>query len=155
MRDYLVGVHFPKLLANEGCVGDQFQGDCSLFLFKSERLKRTREADVATRKLARQVLKAVDECWSSEEAMNKSHLLRGTDAAKQSMRTSVALEQLVEMKSLPESVREAFEDIQRMVWDYNDLAIDFHGANLMVRGTDELVFNDIIVDGSLLYGNRH
>lgn len=153
VRDYLVGVHFPKLLANEGCVGEQFKGDRSLFLFKSERLKRTREADAATRKLTRQVLKAVDECWSSKEATNKSHLLRGTFAAKQSMRSSVALEQLIEKKDLPESVREAFEDIQRMVMNYNDLALDFHGANLMVRGTDELVFNDIIVDGALLYGD--
>jgi hypothetical protein len=37
------------------------------------------------------------------------------------------------------------------VLDYQNLVIDFHGANLMVRGTDELVFNDVIVDGDLLY----
>ncbi|KVP17392.1 hypothetical protein [Burkholderia ubonensis] len=153
VRDYLGGIHFPKMLDNEGHVGVQHHGDLDLYMFKSERLKPTREADAATRKLARQVLKSVDCSLSSRDAQHRGNV-RGSFAAKQSLRSQAALEQLKENKDLPESVREAFEDILRMVWNYNDLVIDFHGANLMVRGKDELVFNDVLVDGAMLYGNR-
>lgn len=150
VRDYFDGVHFPVLKDTIGYVGEQYSGDRSLFLFKAERLRPTREADVATRKLARQVLRAVDECWRSDDAASKLHG-RGTNAQRRSQGSAVVLDQLMELKTLPETIRDAFLDIRRMVSDYSNLAIDFHGANLMVRGTDELVLNDIILDGDLLY----
>ncbi|HDR9103546.1 hypothetical protein [Paraburkholderia sp. A3RO-2L] len=154
VRDYLGGVHFPKMLDNIGYVGEQHVNELSLFLFKSERLKPLREADVATRKLGRKVIRVVHECLSNRLTKSKVPAL-GPFKAKQAQRTLAALEQLAENADLPETMREAFEDIHRMVRDYDGLVIDFHGANLMVRGADEIVFNDIIVDGSLLYRNIH
>ncbi|MBU9200455.1 hypothetical protein KTD31_03680 [Burkholderia multivorans] len=154
VRDYLGGVHFPKMLDNIGYVGEQHMNELSLFLFKSERLKPLREGDAATRKLGRQVIRIVGQCLSNRVTQSKVPV-RGSFKAKQAHRTLAALEQLTDNKALPETMREAFEDIQRMVRDYDGLVIDFHGANLMVRGTDEIVFNDIIVDGSLLYRNVH
>jgi hypothetical protein len=154
VRDYLGGVHFPKMLDNFGCVGDQHKNDLSLFLFKSERLKPLREADPATRKLAREVLRAVDTSLSHKNTQERV-ARRGTFAAKQSQRSAAALEQLQDCKDLPQTMREAFEDILRMLRNYDDLVIDFHGCNLMLRGTDEIVFNDIIVDGAMLYRHVH
>lgn len=154
VRDYLVGVHFPKLIENEGYVGEQSKGERSLFLFKAERLKPVREADPSTRKLARQVLKAVEKANSSDEAINRSNVQHTRFAYTQSLRAQATLELLMEDETLPASIREAFEDIHRMTLNYNDLVIDFHGPNLMVRGNDELVFNDVILDGELWYG-RH
>lgn len=148
VRDYLEGVHFPELVENIGWVGEQRIGDHDLYMFKAERLKPTKEADAATRKLARDVIRAVDEFW----APHASRLVygRGSRAQKRSECSGLVLDQLMEFKSLPETIREAFGDLRRMVLDYQNLVIDFHGANLMVRGTDELVFNDVIVDGDLL-----
>jgi len=154
VRDYLGGVHFPKLLDNFGYVGEQHINECSLFLFKSERLKPMRHADAATRKLARKVLSLVDSSLSNRDTQRRVPR-RGTFASKQSERCVAALENLMECKDVPETMRVAFEDIHRMVRNYNDLVIDFHGCNLMVRGTDEIVFNDIIVDGAMLYRNIH
>ena len=149
VRDYLGGVHFPELVDNIGWVGEQHIGDHDLYMFKAERLRPTREADAATRKLARDVMRAVDDFW----APHASRMMygRGSQAQKRSECSGVVLDQLMEFTSLPESIREAFADLRRMVNDYTNLVIDFHGANLMVRGSDELVFNDVIVDGDLLY----
>lgn len=149
-RDYLIGVHFPVLQEDIGHVGTQHTDDLELYMFKAERLRPTRDADAATRKLARQVISAVDDCWRTTEAFRALNG-RGSVAQVKSACSSVVLAQLTEFKSLPLTIRDAFVDIQRMVWDYKNLVLDFHGANLMVRGTDELVFNDVIVDGELLY----
>jgi hypothetical protein len=150
VRDYLEGVHFPAMVADIGFVGTQYKGDMDLFMFKSERLRPTREADAATRKLARQVIRAVDDCWATPAA-ERARRGRGTQAQLRSAGSRVVLDQLAEFKGLPETIREAFEDVHRLVRDYTNLVIDFHGANLMVRGMDELVFNDVVVDGDLLY----
>jgi hypothetical protein len=153
VRDYFGGVHFPKLLANEGHVGVQYKGDVDLYMFKTERLRSLREADAATRKLARTVLAAVEQCFNSREVISKA-TVRGSRAHRTSLRSAAALEQLKDRTDLPESLREAFEDILRMVWNYNDLCLDFHRANLMVRGTDELIFNDVILDGTLAFNDQ-
>jgi hypothetical protein len=153
VRDYLGGVHFPKMLGNEGHVGVQYKGDVDLYLFKAERLRPLREADAATRKLACTVLDAVEQCWNSRDVISKA-TVRGTRARRVSLRSQAVLEQLKDNKDLPESLREAFEDILRMVWNYDDLCLDFHRANLMVRGTDELIFNDVILDGNLAFDRQ-
>ena len=150
VRDYLAGVHFPKMVKDIGHVGTQGLGDRELYLFKAERLRPTRDADAATRKLARQVLATVDEFWEDPDAKRALHS-RGSLAQTRSACGLVVLDRLVGCKRLPESIRNAFLDIQRLCWDYDGLLIDFHGANLMVRGTDELVLNDVIVDGELLF----
>jgi hypothetical protein len=152
VRDYLGGVHFPKMVKDIGHVGTQGRGKRELYLFKAERLRPTRDADAATRKLARQVLATVDEFWADPDATRALHA-RGSLAQTRSACASVVLDRLVDCKRLPESIRDAFQDIQRMVWDYHDLVIDFRGANLMVRGTDELVLNDVIANGELLFPN--
>ena len=152
VRDYFGGTHFPALQKDIGYVGEQQAGERSLFLFKAERLRPTREADAATRKLARQLVRMVDDCWRSDDAARKLRG-RGSQAQLRSEGSALVLNQLVDSPALPESIREALEDVRLMVRDYTNLVIDFHGANLMVRGTDELVLNDIIVDGDLLYLN--
>lgn len=147
---YLGGTHFPAVLKDIGHVGEQYKRDLNLYLFKCERLRPLKDADSATRKLAFQVLKAVDECWDAPDAKRALHA-RGTVAQTRSACASVVLNQLVEFPGIPSGIREAFEDLRRLVWDYRDLVIDFHRANLMVRGTDELVLNDVVASGELLF----
>jgi hypothetical protein len=142
VRDYLGGVHFPNMLEDLGCVGTQHAGDLDLYMFKAERLRPTRDADAATRRLARQVIKEVEASLATSDAQ-ASLRGRGSKAVRYAARSDAALKHLVDSKSLPASVVEAFADLQHMTWNYNNLVIDFHGANLMVRGTEELVFNDV------------
>lgn len=149
VRDYLKGIHYPKMVANLGCVGEQHAYDMNLYLFKSERLKPTCEADLATRRLARTVIRTLDTLWSSDSAINKSNVKR-PPAERLALRSAATLEMAVESQELPLSTREALQELLFMMGNYNGLTLDFHGANLMVRGTDELVFNDVVVDAELL-----
>lgn len=149
VRDYLIGPHFPKVLETFGYVGEQHAGDVDLLMYKSERLNPMRTADIGTRRLARKVIRSVDQCWNSATAINKSNH-SGSHPSRLASRSEATLEQLVEDTSLPESIREAFEDILRMAQNYQNIVLDFHGANLMVRGTDELVFNDVVVSAERL-----
>lgn len=151
VRDHLVGPHFPRLTDNLGCVGTQAKGDFDLFLFKSERLRPIQAADAATRRLAREVIRTVDGCLRSPQATAQYNKAYGSVALRKTLQSQAALEQLVTCPTLPGSVRTAFEDLYRMVGNYVHLVLDFHSANLMVRGTDELVFNDVIADGDKLY----
>lgn len=153
VRDYLIGGHYPALLHAEGWVGTQHRDERNLYLFQAERLQPIRFADAATKKLARQLLQLENSFWFGDEAKRRWNA-RGSLAAKQSRRSQAVVEQLLECKELPASMREAFEHLQTLLWDYKDLVLDFHRANLMVRGTDELVFNDVIVDGALWYGSK-
>lgn len=149
VRDYLVGPHFPKMLDNYGYVGEQFSGDLSLLMFKSERLNPTRMADLATKRLVRKVRSSVDRFWFSPEVINRYNK-RGRTADKLASRSEATLEQLAEYTDLPLSVREAFQALLNMALNYQNIVLDMHGANLMVRGTDELIFNDVVVSGELL-----
>ena len=149
VRDYLIGPHFPKMLDNYGYVGEQFSGDLSLLMFKSERLNPTRMADLATKRLVRKVMASVDRFWSSQEAINRYNK-RGRPADKLASRSEATLEQLAEDTDLPLSVREAFQALLNMALNYQNIVLDMHGANLMVRGRDELIFNDVVVSGELL-----
>jgi hypothetical protein len=153
VRDYLVGAHYPMLLHNEGYVGTQYCNDQNLYLFKTERLQPLRMADKATKKLANLVLKLEAEAWYSFETQRRANV-RGSLATQQAMRSNAVLEQLLQCKELPASILEAFEALYYMHGNYNDLTLDFHSANLMVRGTDELVFNDVILDAALWYGSK-
>lgn len=149
VRDYLIGPHFPKMLDNYGYVGEQFSGDLSLLMFKSERLNPTRMADLTTKRLVRKVMSSVDRFWSSQEAINRYNK-RGRTADKLASRSEATLEQLAEDTDLPLSVREAFQALLNMALNYQNIVLDMHGANLMVRGRDELIFNDVVVSGELL-----
>ena len=149
---YLDGKHFPAVVQDIGHVGEQGKLDLNLYLFKAERLRPTKDADSATRKLASQVLKAVNDCWDGADTQRVLHS-RGSVAQSRSAAASVILDHMVENRELPLSIREAFEDLRRLVWDYRDLVLDFHCANFMVRGTDELVFNDVVASGELLFPN--
>lgn len=145
---YLEGTHYPALLGGPGYVGEQ-HNDVALYLFRAERLRSTKFADAATRKLARQLVKGVSTHWNSPKCRASVEGLQ-TRQQRTQARTGMTLELLQEDVALPQSLREAFTDLHRMVLDYGSLALDLHGANLMVRGNDELVLNDIIVDGAKL-----
>ncbi len=149
VRDYLSGEHFPLLTENIGYVGEQLAGEMSLMLYRSERLKPLREADRPTKRLARKVITAVDQHWHSSTAVNKSNV-RGPLSRSMAIRSQVVVEQLTEDATLPSSLREAFVDLQRMMWDYDDLSLDFKGNNLMVRNGNELVLNDVVMNSRLL-----
>lgn len=149
-RHYLEGVHYPKMVEDIGYVGTQLRGDIDLVLFKAERLNPTRLADAATRKLARKIQKSVF-FGCDEPAARAAYSKRGTQSEKNSARSLVVLQQLVDNKSFPISIHEAFLELQRLAWDYSNLFLDFAGANLMVRGTDELVFNDVFANGDLFF----
>lgn len=149
VRDYLIGPHFPKMLDNYGYVGEQYSGELSLLMFKSERLKPTRMADLPTKRLVKKVMRSVDRYWCSNETIKRSSA-KHSNTARLVSRTEATLEQLIEDQELPASVREAFEDLLRMAMDYQNIVLDMHGANLMVRGADELIFNDVVVTGELL-----
>lgn len=152
VRDYLGGVHFPTLVESIGHVGTQRAGDRELYMFKAERLRPIRDAEPATRKQARHLLKVVDRFWGSAEAKKALHQ-RGTIASRRSACSVVVLEQLAECPDLPQSMQEACVDLLRLVMDYQNLNIDFQERNLMVRGNGDIVFNDVVIDASLLWGN--
>jgi len=147
IRDFMTGEHFPTLLSTEGYVGDQYQLDASLYLFQTEKLRPVREGSTATRKLARKILATVDNFWGSSRSVNHAYSKPNVSlATKLSMRAEASIEQLAQCTEFPESIRTAFEKIRTMMENYENLTIDFHSGNLMVRGTDELIFNDVIVD---------
>lgn len=150
LRDYLDGAHFPNMLKDIGCVGTQHAGDLDLYMFKTERLRPTREADAATRRLARQVIAEANASLRTPAAQSAMKSARSR-AERYSVRSRAALAHLVESRTLPASMTDAFEDLGRMARDYDNVVIDFHGANLMVRGKDELVFNDVVADAAILY----
>jgi len=147
---YLDGVHFPRLMKIIGRVGIQDAGNADLYLFQAERLKPTSKADAPTRKLAKRVIDTVQDCLLSKDAMSVWRS-PGAPADRQAKRSLTALKQLVDTPWFPESLKEAFEKLQTLSMDYGNLSLDFHRANLMVRGSDELVLNDVIASSSLGY----
>lgn len=144
VRDYLFGTHYPELIGGAGYIGEQSHGELSLYLFRAERLNPLRMADLATKRLARKVLSKVDSVWcSSWNSVPGNH---STDwAYRRSEVSRKTIRELRDDDTLPLSIREAFEYLENFANDYQDVGLDFHRNNLMVRGTDELVFNDVIV----------
>lgn len=148
VRDYLDGTHYPALVDGPGYVDSQ-RNEVGLYLFRAERLQPLKLADKPTRKLAQHLLREADRHWHSADAQRAADRHRQTPQ-RCAARAQLTLEQLQDTAMLPQSLREALADLLRMMLDYGTLSLDLHRANLMVRGTDELVLNDVVVDGAKL-----
>lgn len=133
---------FPTVLEDYGYVGEQ-EEDCSLWLLKTERLTRLRDAPASVKKEAKFLIKKFDQARMdlyqsgyplAKDTSSESELLI-LEALKQDGAMSkyeVVLEQLtVAVSNLPGS------------------RLDFHTGNLMARG-NQLVFNDVLCDGARL-----
>lgn len=152
VRDYLWGDHYPALLGDDhGYAGEQ-SNEQSLYLFRAERLQPLRFADVATKKLATLFLRRADLAWASPQTQREAS--RSPRQERRTVRTRESLKQLVDDGVLPASLRQALADLLRMINDYDGLQFDLHRGNLMVRGTDELVLNDVVVSGSLMEADK-
>lgn len=150
VRFYLQGTHYPAMTKDIGYVGTQFRRNLSLVAYQSERLNPLKTADKATKKLARDLISKSGLIFMASAA-KRPYDRRESDTERRAAQTLMVLESLAEQDSLPLSLREALADVHGMAMDYGTLSLDISASNLMVRGTDELVLNDIIVDGSVLF----
>lgn len=144
IRDYFKGKHFPQLIQNYGYMGEQ-RNEASLFLFKVDRLKPVKDADAATKTLARSLVRRTNKLYGTVKVDEKH---RWNNFYTE--RDKLIVQSLIDDERLPTSLREAFEPVLSMLMDYDGLRLDLYGANLMVRGQDELILNDIVVDGKLI-----
>lgn len=144
IRDYFRGEHFPQLIQNYGYMGEQ-RNEASLFLFKVDRLKPVKEADAATQTLAKSLVRRTCKLYDTVKVDEK---YRWNNFKTE--RDKLIVEALMNDGRLPQSLRDAFEPVMTMLCDYDGLRLDLCGKNLMVRGQDELILNDIVVDGKLL-----
>lgn len=132
-RDYFEGSHFPRFYTDYWCQGQQSHG-ALLYLYTAERLNKLRDADKSTKALSRLIYQKTQSAIGS-----KINLPSVVGASIQ------ACEDLITDKDLPLSIREAFERVIDVCYDFADVILDIHGANFMVRGKDELILNDIVV----------
>ena len=144
IRDYFKGKHFPRLIHNYGYMGEQ-RNEASLFLFKVDRLKPLKEADAATQTLARSLVRRTCKLYGT---VNVEEKYRWNNFYTE--RDKLIVQSLIDDVRLPQSLRDAFEPVLSMLNDYDGMRLDLCGANLMVRGQDELILNDIVVDGKLI-----
>lgn len=151
VRHYLVGNHFPKLLQATGRVGTQHAGNLGLYLFQAERLRPVKDADAATQKLARKVVGDLGRARAKyhRDTMHLNRIVPDSWAQRCNADDAMLLGLMLENKAFPGSVREAFGALLSLVSTDKNLVLDFKSANFMVRGTDELVFNDVIANGAL------
>jgi hypothetical protein len=115
------GRHFTEVLYNFDQVGEV--DGCPLYLFECEKLEKLPKTG-EVRALARKVVK---KCVTS------------------SLR---CLEALAKDESLPESLRDAFDDLSTFASNVeHGWSVDIHSANLMMRPSDgELVLSDPLAD---------
>lgn len=130
------GRHFTEVLHNYGEVGE-VDGH-PLYLFECEKLEKLPNAgDV--RKLARNVAKRA--------TAHKTYHLRCMDWSGGDA-DFLALDELSQDESLPESMQLAFEELHSFTHRVEKgWALDIHAANLMVRPADGgLVLSDPLAD---------
>lgn len=125
-------------------MGEQ-RNEASLFLFKVDLLKPVKEADAATQTLARSLVRRTNKLYDTVK-VDERHRWNNFYTE----RDKLIVQSLIDDVRLPQSLREAFEPVLSMLNDYDGLHLDLYGANLMVRGQDELILNDIVVDGKLI-----
>jgi hypothetical protein len=141
--------HFPTVFDPRGEVGNQHAQDLALYLSRCERLRPLNQADAPTRRLARQVTKASARCWVSARVYSVAKgYARESDHFR--VRTLETFSEMSQDMAFPQSLRDAFEVLANMVSNYGEATLDMHRGNLMVRGTDELVLNDVLAPCNLL-----
>lgn len=129
--------HFSKVLKDHGVVGHQGAGDLTLYAFETEKLVPLRGFNQA-RKLYKQIINLYD--YFNGVGVYERRDLRAARYQK-------VLGCIIAEKSIGHSLKVALSELSHFLMQFNDVALDLHAANFMVRpecGT--LVLNDPVVD---------
>lgn len=158
-NDGVVGVHgqhFPKTVADYSEVGEVTihanlragrPRRVPIFLYEQERLLAL-PIKSEQRKLAKSI---IDKTRASANTRPKCKgVRRDVDSAQ------MTLEDLSAQEDLPASVRDAAGDLARFCNYYDDLFLDMHFGNFMVRpDSGELVFSDPFGCSSIFRGHQN
>jgi len=149
------GVFFPTMIENHGVIGQTAHGD-AIYLYETEKLKPARrDSGPAINRIVTRLIKLANAHYSKHAHGGRY----GNSAIRKVAGSSLAMNELAADESLPEDLREALSDIGSFVCNY-DAVIDFHRANIMLRGS-QVVLNDVVADPVAVdkgwvraYGNR-
>jgi hypothetical protein len=135
----LSGEHFTRVVADHGEVGEVFGQQ--LYLFECEKLDKLPKAG-ALRTLGRKITSRAVTHASYHMSMRRLGGLSTRQAQ------CLAIEELSQDESLPDSLQSAFSRLHAFVHLIDDgWSLDIHAANLMVRPSDgSLVISDPIAD---------
>lgn len=150
------GQHFPKTLYSYEEVGTVTihanlragrPRQVPIYLFEQERLERL-QMKTEQRALASKIMKRAGFVTGRTPVANRRN--RSVDNAKH------ILSQLSEDLELPESIRHATSELSRFCDYFDDLFLDMHYGNFMVRpATGDLVFSDPVGCNSIWSGHRN
>lgn len=136
-----LGDHFPQLVDDFDRVGETRAGD-PLYLFEVEKLQPIRRETPREVKLsAGRLCESVDVTWSKYRWSAR----KGENDCIASYR---ALQEVAADTTVPETMREALGELALFA-GCHDAVIDFHQANVMLRG-DMIVLNDVVVGDAAL-----
>lgn len=128
--------HFSRVVNDFGDIGEQAQGDLTIYLFETEKLAKLTGFPEARREV-RQIIKAIDTLY-----MQAEWSLKSTHFTPQ-----IVMGKLAADKQHSLSMRKAFSLLENFVPNYENSLMDMHYANFMVRPSDgTVVLNDPLVD---------
>lgn len=143
--DYARGPHFPKMMNDYGYVGEQFDGDRSLFLYETEKLVGL-TGNIAARRQCKIIQSMRQRGWDlfhsdmTESVLTLQHM---ADSLEESLAQ--------DWHALPVTMVDALNTMACFSADHECPMLDFHNGNFMVRpGCGTLVFNDPFADADAL-----
>lgn len=154
------GKHFPKTVESWGAIDDVVihanlragrPRTVPIYLYEQERLQKL-EQKSQQRKLAKSIIDL------SRAACNDPHYMTNHKGNGKRLRNvddaRLTLEVLRKNEALPESVREAIGSLANFCDYEDDLFLDMHFGNFMVRpSTGDLVFSDPFGCSSIFHGH--
>lgn len=163
-NDGVVGVagkHFPKTVNDFGSIGDTVvhanlragrPREVPIFLYEQERLVPL-PMKSEQRRLASKIIKAARAASGNSQlfkGFSSTHRARDVDDAK------LTLNELSNTEELPVSLREAAYELSKFCDYYDDLFLDMHYGNFMVRPeTGDLIFSDPFGCSSIFRGHKN
>lgn len=123
--------HSPVIHENLGLVMELHK--CDVYGFITEKLQKSGRGG-----LTNKIVREVNNYNSLNCPMEKLDYFLASDFAQ----------------SLPESMREYFQDLRDTIGNLSNVGLDFAGQNIMQRSDGTLVFNDVVCDTKLIRSLR-
>ena len=142
LQFYAEGPHFPKVIVNHGCVGEQKRGGFPLYLLEIEKLVKV-PGKTDNSRLVYKMCKAASRIMAVKTPVFERH----ADKIQMARIVPETFYQMAEDKDLPAGIRDGLEQLGRFSLDYDGVGMDFHPINFMQRETTgELVLSDPIMN---------
>jgi hypothetical protein len=134
------GVFFPEMVEDYFCIGET-NAEERIYLYETEKLTPAKRTNRATNTTVSRLLKKAQAQFTKQVCTAKGVHDRVTGSVN-------AMNALANDEELPEDLREALADVGTFCSNYEAM-IDFHRANIMLRG-DQIVLNDVVCETAAL-----